>query len=150
MTFKRKSKLFTHYHEYPIMNMYIICNNIFVIIIIRNMFVLIEHDQNGMKNIGIFYVPFCLLWCYYTRTLMLRKTRCPNYYSCKTIAIECLRKAAKHYNKCILCQSYPINKCMYNGIYYSKIHYATTIENIETDNFSWTNNIYCMTITFGS
>ena len=81
---------------------------------------------------------------------MLRKTRCPNYYSCKTIAIECLRKAAKHYNKCILCQSYPINKCMYNGIYYSKIYYATTIENIETDNVSWTNNIYCMTITFGS
>ena len=40
--------------------------------------------------------------------------------------------------------------CMYNGIYSSKIHNIRAIENIETDNASWTNNIHCMTITFGS
>ena len=81
------------------MNMYMICNNRLAIVIIRIMFVLIEHEQNGMKNIGMLDVPFCLLWCYYTRTLMLRKTRCPTSNQCKMLSIECLGKVVKHYNE---------------------------------------------------
>ena len=39
---------------------------------------------------------------------------------------------------------------MSDRIYSSKVHNATKIENVEIENASWTNNIYCMTITFGS
>lgn len=88
-------KVIWHYHEYLIMSMYIICNNRFAMIINRIMFVLIEHEQNGMKNIGMFYVPFCLLWCYYTRTLMLRTTRCPTWNQCKMISMKYLKNLQK-------------------------------------------------------
>ena len=88
----KKIKNIWHYDEYLIMNMYMICNDRLAIIMIRIMFVLIEHEQNGMKNIGMYYVPFCLLWCYYTRTLMLRTTRCPTWNQCKMISMKYLKR----------------------------------------------------------
>ena len=64
-----------------------------------------------------------------------------------------LEKAVKHYNKYVfvaIITRTDINWCMSNRIYSSKVHNATKIENVEIENASWTNNIYCMTITFGS
>ena len=66
-----------------------------------------------------------------------------------------LEKTVKHYNKYVFVAIIWVtrtdrNWCMSDRIYSSKVHNATKIENVEIENASWTNNIYCMTITFGS
>ena len=69
------------------------------------------------------------------------------------LSIECLGKVVKHYNEYVfvaIITRTETKGVMSNWINSSKVHNIPMIENIEKDNASWTNNIYCMTITFGS